>query len=79
MTELSDKAVTSLLHLPEVLDRGHRAALGGHHGTHQHGHVSVHRAEASPASPATKSRTQSKSKNLRIQSAVDPRTKNPKP
>ena len=47
MTELFDTAVTSLLHLPEVLDRlaaadGDRRS-GGHHGAHHHGgHASVH-------------------------------------
>jgi len=46
MTELFDTAVTSLLHLPEVLDRlaaadGDRRS-GGHHAAHQHGHARVH-------------------------------------
>jgi len=46
MTELFDTAVTSLLHLPEVLDRlaaadGDRRS-GGHHGAHHHGHARVH-------------------------------------
>ncbi|XP_066328692.1 18.6 kDa class III heat shock protein-like [Miscanthus floridulus] len=46
MTELFDTAVTSLLHLPEVLDRlaaadGDRRS-GGHHPAHQHGHARVH-------------------------------------
>ncbi|CAD6249230.1 unnamed protein product [Miscanthus lutarioriparius] len=46
MTELFDTAVTSLLHLPEVLDRlaaadGDRCS-GGHHAAHQHGHARVH-------------------------------------
>ena len=46
MTELFDTAVTSLLHLPDVLDRlaaadGDRRS-GGHHAAHQHGHAHVH-------------------------------------
>ncbi|EES05905.1 hypothetical protein BDA96_04G343500 [Sorghum bicolor] len=46
MTELFDTAVTSLLHLPEVLDRlaaadGDRRS-GGHHAAHHHGHARVH-------------------------------------
>ncbi|CAL5019905.1 unnamed protein product [Urochloa decumbens] len=46
MTELFDTAVTSLLHLPEVLDRlaaadGDRRS-GGHHGSHHHGHARLH-------------------------------------
>ncbi|WVZ73388.1 hypothetical protein U9M48_021699 [Paspalum notatum var. saurae] len=49
MTELFDTAVTSLLHLPEVLDRlaaadGDRRSAG-HHGAHHHhhdGHARVH-------------------------------------
>ncbi|KAF8730190.1 hypothetical protein HU200_017163 [Digitaria exilis] len=49
MTELFDTAVTSLLHLPEVLDRlaaadGDRrsAAHNGAHHHHHHGHARVH-------------------------------------
>ncbi|KAF0931171.1 hypothetical protein E2562_002527 [Oryza meyeriana var. granulata] len=44
MTELFDTAMTSLLHLPEVLDRlgaGDRRSAGDHahhHGAHGHGH-----------------------------------------
>ncbi|XP_062220503.1 18.6 kDa class III heat shock protein-like [Phragmites australis] len=46
MTELFDTAVTSLLHLPEVLDRlaaadGDRRSAGDH-GAHGHGHARVH-------------------------------------
>ncbi|PWZ20736.1 18 class III heat shock protein [Zea mays] len=46
MTELFDTAVTSLLHLPEVLDRlaaadGDRRSAG-HHAAHGHGHGRVH-------------------------------------
>jgi hypothetical protein len=46
MTELFDTAVTSLLHLPEVLDRlatadGDRRSTG-HHAAHDHGHGRVH-------------------------------------
>jgi HSP20 family protein len=48
MTEMFDAAVTSLLHLPEVLDRlaaadGDRRS-GGQHGAHHHhhGHARVH-------------------------------------
>ncbi|KAL6635241.1 hypothetical protein ACP70R_027912 [Stipagrostis hirtigluma subsp. patula] len=46
MTELFDTAVTSLLHLPEVLDRlaaadGDRRSAGSH-VHHQHGHTHVH-------------------------------------
>ncbi|KAF8689820.1 hypothetical protein HU200_041451 [Digitaria exilis] len=50
MTELFDTAVTSLLHLPEVLDRlaaadGDRRSAthnGAHHHHHHHGHARVH-------------------------------------
>ncbi|XP_062221771.1 18.6 kDa class III heat shock protein-like [Phragmites australis] len=49
MTELFDTAVTSLLHLPEVLDRlaaadGDRRSAGDnvHHGAHGHGHARIH-------------------------------------
>jgi hypothetical protein len=46
MTELFDTVVTSLLHLPEVLDclaaaDGDRR-LAGHHATHGHGHGRIH-------------------------------------
>jgi hypothetical protein len=46
MTELFDTAVTSLLHLPEVLDclaaaDGDRR-LAGHHAAHGHGHGRIH-------------------------------------
>nr|ACG45488.1 hypothetical protein [Zea mays] len=46
MTELFDTAVTSLLHLPEVLDRlaaadGDRRSAG-HHAAHGHGHGHGH-------------------------------------
>jgi hypothetical protein len=46
MTELFDTAVTSLLHLPEVLDRlaaadGDRRSAG-HHAAHGHGHGRIH-------------------------------------
>ncbi|RLN29002.1 class II heat shock protein [Panicum miliaceum] len=45
-TELFDTAVTSLLHLPEVLDRlvatDSDRRSGGHLGVHHHGHTRVH-------------------------------------
>ncbi|KAJ1281337.1 hypothetical protein BS78_04G298400 [Paspalum vaginatum] len=47
MTELFDTAVTSLLHLPEVLDRlaaadGDRRSAGNHGAHHHHGHARAH-------------------------------------